>query len=438
MTDGATFTNGTNGDLTATMRKVEADAVEQELDNSWREANASALASGVHAGTRNSVLTLVVYTDGAEQAQRALSAIEEMTSQHPSRAIIVVPQKQNGGAAVETYISTQIQTRNGALSYGEEIVLKAHDGAVPHLPGAILPLIVSGLPSFLWWMGEPTWRTEFLEALVDGSDRLIVDSSEMKRPEVSLLALDDLMRRKKSSCAISDFNFSRQQPWREMVAAFFDSPDQRPYLSGIDRVTIEYAAGSEDGATNPAQAYLFAGWLASRLNWRISGGGSQNGVDGERLHTLITPSNQKITLEMNARYGVAQQSWIDIIARQSQPKGAAAAHDHGADGQHAHTKSQAAPSVGPGALMSINLHCVVNGQTGAFTVAREADMEHASTLSRLPQSVMPSQTVHLPTLGEAMLLADQLHQLEHDSLYEEALTAAASLINPSTPSRRMY
>ena len=38
---------------------------------------------------------------------------------------------------------------------------------------------------------------------------------------------------------------------------------------------------------------------------------------------------------------------------------------------------------------------------------------------------MPSQTVHLQSIGERELLAEQLSNLGHDPVYEEALAAAA-------------
>jgi hypothetical protein len=45
----------------------------------------------------------------------------------------------------------------------------------------------------------------------------------------------------------------------------------------------------------------------------------------------------------------------------------------------------------------------------------------------VPENGLPSQTVHLPSLGESALLAEQLQQLTHDSIYEAALAAAAHL-----------
>jgi hypothetical protein len=232
----------------------------------------------------------------------------------------------------------------------------------------------------------------------------------MPQVEHNLLALEDLVRRKKSSVAISDFNFTRFSPWRELVAQFFDPPEHRAYLSGVEHVTIEYAAGEEDSPANTAQAYLFAGWLASRLGWRPVGASAERLVDGQREHTLLDTVGHKITLELNARYGVALGSWLDI-----------AGAGEGADVQ---------PLVGPGALMSVYIRAQTNGATASFTAAREADLRHASTHSQVPQGVVPSQTVHLPTLGEQASLGEELLQLGHDSLFESALAAITPALEP--------
>nr|MBF6592639.1 glucose-6-phosphate dehydrogenase assembly protein OpcA [Ktedonobacterales bacterium] len=294
--------------LTSRMHPVAVEAIETELDAQWRVANASALASNSHPGSRNSVLTLVVYTYSHAQAARIFSTVEMLTGAHPSRAIILAAEPGAGETPIEAFIATyqhEMAEMGAMSSYGEEILMVARDGAARHLPGAVLPLIVSGLPSYLWWTDEPPWKTEQFEALVDGCDRLVVDSSEMPHPERSLVALDDLMHRKKTSCAISDFNWTRQAPWRELIAQFFDAPSQRPFLYGIDHITIEFAAGAEDMAANTASAYLLAGWLGSRLNWRIQGGQYAQGADASRQHTLSDSSGRTIVLEMNPRFGTA-------------------------------------------------------------------------------------------------------------------------------------
>jgi hypothetical protein len=80
--------------------------------------------------------------------------------------------------------------------------------------------------------------------------------------------------------------------------------------------------------------------------------------------------------------------------------------------------------------MSVHVHASLGRKAGSFAVAREADLETASLLSQT-DIAMPSQSSHLPTLGETQYLIDQLRMLVHDSIYEEALAAAARLISPS-------
>lgn len=401
------------------LRPVEADKIETELDTMWRDATAAALAHGHLAGSRNSVMTLVAYTYGDDQAMRVFRTVEDLTRMHPSRAIVVAADARKDGRPVEAFVATYTHDHMGTTSYGEKILLKAHDDAVAHIPGAVLPLVVSGLPSFLWWTADPPWRTEQLEALVDGSDRFVVDTSEMGTPERGLAALEDIVRRKQSSCAVSDFNWTRMAPWRDLVAGFFDGQAYRDYLFGIDRVTIEYAAGSEDASGNTAQAYLFAGWLASRLNWRMRGTPGM-GAESSRTHQLTDPAGQRVELEINARYGVPLKSWIDIVPGQAAP-GEECDVDPG---------TSEAPCVGPGALMTVYLHTRRGDQVATFTVAREHDMRHASTLARTPAGSPPSQTVHLPSVGESALLMDQLAILGHDAIFEEALKVAAQMLGP--------
>lgn len=407
-------------DLFPAMRPVKLEAVERELDNMWREANTQIALTGGHAFSRNSVLTLVVYTQSLERAQRVIAAVHDLAAQHPSRAIVVAADPTQGGSEIQAYVGTYVGA--DSTSYGEDIVIAAQSGAVRHLPGVVLPLIVSGLPSFLWWTGEPPWGSELLEALVDGSDRFIVDTSEMDHVRTSLLALGDLLRRKKSRCAISDMSWTYQSPWRDITAQFFDPPQTRQYLDNVEQVTIDYAAGDEDSHVNVSQAYLYAGWLTSRLGWTVDQI-PYGSLDPSRVFTLKNATGRRITLEINARFGVPQGSWWDV-----RPQSQTAAETPGHDGARQQTGSPA--WVRPGGLMSIHIaaRLAANGPRATFTVARERDLAHATTLSHVPEGAAPSQTVHLQSIGEQAPLAGELQALGHDQVYEDALAASASFV----------
>jgi glucose-6-phosphate dehydrogenase assembly protein OpcA len=397
------------------LHAVGLDAVEKELDNLWRDANTRVAVSAGHAIARNSVLTLVVFTQRREDAEQLLNALHALTGVHPSRSIFVSADPRNHGEALQASIATRIS--DDAASFGEDILIEAQSGAERHLPGAVLPLIVSGLPSYLWWTGEPPWSTELFEALVDGCDRLIVDTSEMPHVERSLSALEDLQRRKGARCAISDTSWTAQGPWREILAQFFDSAEVRPYLDAVERVTIEYAAGEEDTPANASQAYLYAGWLASRLGWRVHQS-LFTGVDASRQHTLRDAAGHLISLEVNARFGLAQQTWWSPqVGGETLNAGELAERDAAGN-----------PWVRTGALMSIYVASRLDGQRASFTVAREQDLAHATTACQVPNVALPSQTVHLQSISPIHPLAEQLQMLGRDPVYEDALAAAAALL----------
>lgn len=410
----------------SSLRPVKLDAVESELDKMWREANTSVAATGGQAYARNSVLTLVAFTSGQTEAQRVINIVHGLTTQHPSRAIVIQAEPTQQGNAIAAYVGTQVGAN--AASYGEDIAIEAQSQAVRHLPGVVLPLIAASLPSFLWWTGNPPWGSELLEALVDGCDRVIVDTSEMAHPERSLAALEDVIRRKKARCAISDINWTVQAPWREIVAQFFDAPTMRPYLENIERITIEYAAGDEyargeQGAQlNTSQGLIFAGWLISRLGWRVDR--TPHGTaDANRQYSLHNAQGRPISFELNARFGVPQQSWwnspeANTVSQDGSKPGSDATQPHA---HVAHT------AVRPGALMSVHLTSRLNGQIATFVVAREADLQHATTICQVPGGATPSQTVHLDSIGEASALAEQLQALGHDQVYEETMVSVSYL-----------
>src|SRR5262245_50486287 len=84
------------------LHPVGLDAGERELDNLWRDANARVAATATHAIARNSVLTLVIFTHRHIDAEQLLRAVHSLTTQHPSRAIAVSADPQQGDA-IQSY-----------------------------------------------------------------------------------------------------------------------------------------------------------------------------------------------------------------------------------------------------------------------------------------------------------------------------------------------
>lgn len=252
-----------------TPRPVDPAAIERELSALWRAEAERRKLSGGDGKTlgRTLLLNLVVLVPDQAQADRAREIIVTLTHRQPARSIVVVMDDQSKETGFEAWISLlcDVSTERGRDQVcGEEIALTAKGSAILDLPGAILPLLLTGVPVFLWWpVGNPVTHPIF-EQLIPAMDRLIVDSLTFNSP------LDDLKKVARSLAVdpqpvfLSDLSWSRLTFWRSMTAQLFDPQSRRHYLNELVSARIHYYEGS------PSLAWLFAAWLASRLNWTLT------------------------------------------------------------------------------------------------------------------------------------------------------------------------
>jgi len=110
----------------------------------------------------------------------------------------------------------------------------------------VQPLLVSDLPVFIRWRGEPPWGTPELDQLVEIVDRLIVDSTEWDDLPFPYRHLAELFPR----TAVSDIAWARTSRWRPLLASLW------PGIGDVRTVRVRGTA---------AQAWLICGWLRSRL-----------------------------------------------------------------------------------------------------------------------------------------------------------------------------
>lgn len=203
--------------------------------------------------------------DGAATAQYALDAsgagfADAIAAANPCRIIALCPtigEDEGVNAQVSAYCPIQKRTST-TLICCEYITLKGTQSALDRISGMIPALTIADLPKFLWWKAVPDPDYELFKKIAETSDCVIVDSSHFNTTEEDLLVLQSLIE---SGINIADLNWRRLFPWQELTAEAFDPPERRASIKEIDRVTIDYEKG------NPAQALMFLGWLASRLQW---------------------------------------------------------------------------------------------------------------------------------------------------------------------------
>ena len=249
---------------------VAVEYVEAQLKELWRDvAEAAQAKGGGHAVTTAHVLNLIVRAESEEAANGYLKDMQLITGRHPSRVIIMTADTEAKEMAVQAWVSIQCQLppAGGRQVCAEQVMVQACGEAVRQLPAAVIPLLISDLPVFLWWPRNTPFDEYLFKSLSDSLDRLIVDSSTFENPEGTLSKMSSRLKGNWPKLACTDMNWGRITPWREMVAQFFDSSILRPYLDRIGRVTIDFAL-SKRGGVNRAQALFVAGWLATRLGWQ--------------------------------------------------------------------------------------------------------------------------------------------------------------------------
>ncbi len=207
---------------------------------------------------KNPIRPLATDFSGGEEGYGMADAI---AAANPCRIIALFP-ISGVDTGVEAQVSAYcpIQKRHqNTLVCCEYITLRGTPAALERIGGLIEELLIGELPKFLWWKATPDEDNPLFRRLAGVSSTVIIDSSAFPEPEAEMLVLSSLVEK---SIAIADLNWRRLAAWQELTASAFDPPDRRTAIKEIDRVTIDYEGG------NSSQAFLFLGWLASRLQWR--------------------------------------------------------------------------------------------------------------------------------------------------------------------------
>ncbi len=103
------------------------------------------------------------------------------------------------------------------------------------------------------------------------TDRLIIDSADFADPVSELVEMNNLYAENEfDHVGISDLNWARLTFWRGLLADFYDVPAYQPLLDRIDQVRIDYVGPERAPDMLAPQVLLIAGWLGSRLGWKLS------------------------------------------------------------------------------------------------------------------------------------------------------------------------
>jgi glucose-6-phosphate dehydrogenase assembly protein OpcA len=404
-------------------KQVPTESVADELSHLWRMSSDNVRTSQ-NINVRTSVLNLIICVPDVESAQRASTLIRELSSTHIARVTILILDS-NAPARVASWITTRsFPVISDVMRHTfEQITLMANGSAVRSIQHIVQPLIKPDLPVYLWWLSDPPSDLSLFDSLSKLSNRIIVDSSSFSTPEKSIRTLSTLVQAFPNS-GLSDLNWGRITPWRELVAQFFDVAEYRPYLSGINAIEIEHAAGpfaeltrTEQGDISPNStcALLLAGWLKTRLGWQY------------------TPASPDAQDEHDSSIGM--HAWHMV-----RPTGSLSTRATQTNGSHSTTVSHSQASIHvrprirsdmrPGSLCMVRMIGTVNNKRAVFTINREDDPNHVLTSVALEQESRPQRTVSMAATHKvSALLHDELEIIRRDQVYEEILQEVYELLS---------
>lgn len=370
---------------------LDVQAVERELSQLWKQ-NASAEEAGEEgAMMRARVLNLMVYVSTEEAQRETTEMLMEVAASHPCRALVMVALREAADRDIEIFVSAYCQSPAGTRASHlccEQVTLIARGRFAVELPSATTPLLVPDLPVFLHWRDSLPAGDAVFTSLVRASDRVIIDSADFRSPHDDLIALAALLQRVRAAhAALSDLNWTRLTSWRSLLAGFYDVQEYRAALDRLNGVYIEYVAAEGAPEAIAPQALILAGWLASRLDWRVSSKLATQ-ADKEARVALFDKQGRRLAVEFRQ------------VER---------------------------PEMRPGRLARIELRAEGEPATN-FVVSRSEDGRRLETHLSSGTGVRAARVIVCRNRSIATLLSRELAILSPDRIYEQAIALAAQMI----------
>ncbi|HET9475899.1 MAG TPA: glucose-6-phosphate dehydrogenase assembly protein OpcA, partial [Dehalococcoidia bacterium] len=234
------------GVLTWTGEPLDVARIEAELVR-LRYGAAGSPPGGEEYALRTSLLNLVVYATDEHGAEGASRVIDELTRDHPSRALVITTAPSEDESKIEARCSAHCHIAAGLEQQVccEEIMLNVSGRAAGHLHSIIIPLLVPDLPVYVWWTGPLPRGRHLFEELMEIADRVIVDSGHFRHPTHGLRRVAELCG-DSPGCEVGDLNWARLAPWRDLLLLHGGEPGLRAYREAVSAVEIAYAGGEAE------------------------------------------------------------------------------------------------------------------------------------------------------------------------------------------------
>ncbi|GEM_PF-1397261 len=367
---------------------VAVEMITEELDGLWQ-----GLAAKKPDCTRACNLNLLAFSPNEGAYESAAHLLAELTRRHPARIVALIAETEADENEISSYVSAHFHEAGGKKTGCEQITISAKGNAVDKLPEIATPLIAGDLPAVLWWQGDLPEESVLFEKLIAASRQLVFDSASGRDAGTTLSQARGLTLNWKTGVC-GDLNWRRTARWRELIAAFLESPPAALRREQLAEISVEVVAAPE-GDVHFAQPLLLLGWLANLLSWKL---------------------NEPLTAETAGESeNIFRTSW-QAAGREVIGKVVLRQPESGAD------------EPPPSGILSAQIRFQPDDDELVFSAQRNWRQAQAAVRVAQAGSTISEATPDFSETPAAELLAQEMTRTDREAIYESALRFATQLI----------
>ena len=234
-------------------QEVPLGRVDRELKKLWDSDEAK---------TRASLMNFAIYSENAANLERNNKLLEELTSEHACRALLILFQPNGPQPKARAWINALCRPYQGRqVVCSEQLSFVLEGGNAAQVQNIVFAHLDSDLPLVVWWQGDLT--SNFEERFYSEIDRLFIDSADWHQPRAEFEMLENAYRDKTSDFEVHDLSWTRTHFVRAALAGCFQDAVALGRLPLVEEIGITHAPGQR------VAALLLAAWIAERLRWQL-------------------------------------------------------------------------------------------------------------------------------------------------------------------------
>ena len=240
-------------DLSILGQEVPLGLVDRELKKLWDSDEAK---------TRASLMNFAIYSENAADLGRNNKILDELTSEHACRALLILFQPNGPQPRARAWINALCRPYQGKqVVCSEQLSFVLEGGNAAQVQNIVFAHLDSDLPLVVWWQGDLT--SNFEERFYSEIDRLFIDSAEWHEPKAEFKMLEEAHNADTSAFEVHDLSWTRTHFIRAALAGCFQDPVALGKLPLVERIEITHASGQH------VAALLLVAWIAECLHWHL-------------------------------------------------------------------------------------------------------------------------------------------------------------------------